>query len=341
MKPKLKVLNSAGEQILLNSQEQHIANTNQKLVNALGFEIDITTLTTIQKKISDQKFFEIAPADYLPVKVGDGAWSSAIVTYRSFATGGDFSQGVLDMGGNNGRLAMADAALDSVTVIVKNWAKSIGWTLMELQQAQRNNQWDLIEAKEKSRKKNWDLGIQQVAFLGLSGTPGILGLLNQAGVTINNTVIPVPIKTMTTVQFKTFTGAIIEAYRAQVFRTVFPTHFFIPESDYNGLATTSSPDFPIKSVLDLLTETLQTVTRNKNFKILPLAYANAAVSGLAKDRYVLMNYDEESIRMDIPVDYTNTVANTVDGFSYQNVGYGQFTGVGLYRPLELMYFDLP
>jgi hypothetical protein len=43
--------------------------------------------------------------------------------------------------------------------------------------------------------------------------------------------------------------------------------------------------------------------------------------------------------MDIPVDYTNTLANSLDNFNFQNVGYGQFTGVQTYRPLELLYFS--
>jgi hypothetical protein len=54
--------------------------------------------------------------------------------------------------------------------------------------------------------------------------------------------------------------------------------------------------------------------------------------------YVLLNYDEEALRMDIPLDYTNTLANSLDNFSFQNAGYGQFTGVLAYRPLELLYF---
>lgn len=43
--------------------------------------------------------------------------------------------------------------------------------------------------------------------------------------------------------------------------------------------------------------------------------------------------------MDIPVDYTNTMQNTLNGFSFQNVGYGQYSGAVAYRPLETLYFD--
>lgn len=84
------------------------------------------------------------------------------------------------------------------------------------------------------------------------------------------------------------------------------------------------------------------MTKNQNFKILPNAYGDTAYNtdaGIAKQRYVLTNYEEESIRMDVPVDYTNTLANSIDNFNFQNVGYGQFTGVLAYRPAELLYFS--
>ena len=41
----------------------------------------------------------------------------------------------------------------------------------------------------------------------------------------------------------------------------------------------------------------------------------------------------------LQVDYTNTLANSLDNFNFQNVGYGQFSGVQAYRPLELLYFQ--
>lgn len=43
--------------------------------------------------------------------------------------------------------------------------------------------------------------------------------------------------------------------------------------------------------------------------------------------------------MDIPVDLTITQPNTVNNFQFQDAGYGQYTGVGVMRPLEVLYFD--
>lgn len=346
------ILNAKGEPIRLTNEEAHFANLlqqeiNAKFKNSLGYEVSITTLTTIMKKITEQKFFEIPPADYLPVRVGEGAWSTNLTTYRSFDIADEFETGVINTGGQNARQAAADAGVDALNIKVYNWAKSIGWSIFDLEFAAKSGNWDLVTAKEKARKRNWDLGIQRIAFLGARGQNGAtgtcLGLLNQAGITTNTTVITKAISAMTTTELKAFTAAVVEAYRSNVQRTAWPTHFVIPESDYNGLASQASPDFPIKSTLQLLEEMFQVITRNKTFKILPLAYGDAAyhtdVSTIAgKQVYVLLNYDEESLRMDIPVDYTNTLANSLDNFSFQNSGYGQFTGVLAYRPLELMYF---
>jgi len=349
-----KILNSRGEPILLTPREkfacevmQRKFNEAQKMYsNSLGYEVSITTLTTIMKKITEQKFFEVAPADYLPVRVGEGAWSSNLTTYRSFDIADEFETGVINTGGQNSRQAAADSGVDALNIKVFNWSKSIGWSIFDLELAARSGNWDLVSSKEKARKRNWDLGIQRIAFLGARGQNGsggaCLGYLNQPGVTVNTTVITKPISSMTTAELKVFTTAIVESYRSNCQRTAWPTHLTVPESDFNGMAATVSPDFPIKSILQLLEEMFK-VTCGAGFKIMPLAYGDAAyhadVSSIAgKQVYVLSRYDEESLRMDVPVDYTNTLANSLDNFSFQNAGYGQFTGVLAYRPLEMMYF---
>lgn len=332
-----KILNSKGEQILLNAREQRVAEINQRLANALGYEIDITSLTTIVKKVSEQKFFHIAPADYLPVRVGEGAWSAQLTTYRSFELSDDFETGFINTSGNNSRLAQGDAAVDALNVKVINWAKSIGWSLFDLELAAKAGNWDLVTAKEKARKTNWDLGVQRVAFLGAKNDSSVRGLLNQSGIT-QSAILTQPISTLSPAALKDFLAALLNEYRANAARTAWPTHFIIPESDYLGLAAPASSDFPIRSTLSLLEETLQVMTKNKGFKILPLAYGDIAYNpGATQQKYVLLNYDEESIRMDIPVDYTSTLANSLDNFSFQNVGYGQLTGVLAYRPQELLY----
>ena len=353
---KFVVRNDDGNEVKLTPQEKYNAEYTQRLVNeaqkrfgnSLGYEISITTLTQISKLISEQKFYQIPFGDYLPVRVGEATWMTNLVTYRSFDAAGEFEQGLLNMGGQNSRLASADTGLDALSVKIFPWGKELTWSIFELEQAAMSGNWDVVSQKEKARKKNWDLGMQRIAFLGMRGNNGTggdcLGLLNQAGVTENTTVITKSIKSMSTSELKTFVADLLEAYRANCNQTAYPTHFIIPESDYNGLASQASPDYPIKSTLQLLREAFMEVVPFKGFKdILPLSYADSSkhadVTQIAgKQVYTMLNYNEESLRMDIPLQYTNTLANSLNNFQMLNVGYGQFTGVLAYRPLEMMYF---
>lgn len=354
---KQQIFNSKGEPIRLNSQEQARASMLQRQYdteirnslpgaernNALGYEIDITSLTALLKSVTEQKFFTLPFADYVPVVVGEGAWATEITKYRDFSVGDSFDSGILNTGANQSRLAEVDSAVDAVTTPVINWAKQISWSFMDLQIASRSGNWDIVSSKEKSRKRNWDLGIQDIVFWGAPDLVNVKGLLTLSGVTSNTSLITKYISAMNASEFQAFLAGLLEAYRANSNRTAKPTHFIIPEADYNGLATSVDETYPLKSRLERMQESMALMTQNPNFKILPCAYAdqatNAAVAGLNKNRYTLLNYDEDTIRMDIPVDYTSTLQNTINGFHFQNVGYGQFTGVQAYRAPEVLYFD--
>jgi hypothetical protein len=354
-----EIRNSKGELVTLTPRELARAQALQRkwneefkhdlpsLMNALGYEVSITTLTTVIKKFTTQKFFEVAPADYMPVVVGEGAWSTNLTTFRSFDAADDFETGLLNTGADSAKMAQANAGVDSVTSKVFNWAKGLDWTIFDLEYAARAGNWSVVEAKEKARKRNWDLGIQRIAFLGAKGLNGSTGacqgLLALAGVNTNTTTITKAISSMSVTELKTFVATIINDYRANCSRSAWPTHWAIPESDYLGLVSPASADFPIKSTLQYLEEAFKEAVPNGKFKkILPLSYADQAyhadVSQIAgKQVYTLLNYDEETIRMDIPVDYTSTLANTINGFSFQNAAYGQFTGVRVLRPAEVLY----
>lgn len=338
-----EIMNDDGKPIILNDREERVVNHNQQILNSLGYEVNLTSLTAIAKRITEQKFFQIAPADYVPVVVGEGTWSAEILTYRSYQLSGDFETGIVNTGSDDTRFARADSGIDSVTVPITNWIKEIGWSIFDLQMASKSGNWDLVTAKEKSRKMNWDLGIQKVAFLGLTSNTNVYGLLTQPDVTANTADITGYISDMTASQFNTLLGNIIGDYQTNAVYTAMPTHFIIPQTDYNGLINFPDATYPLKTKLEILLDAFKTITMNPNFKILPVAYAdkanNASVSGLNKNRYTLLRYDPESVRMDIPLDYTNTMANTINGMQYQNAGYGQFTGVKAYRPLEMLYFD--
>lgn len=338
-----EILNDDGKPIILNDREERLVMHNQQIINALGYEVNLTSLTAIAKKVTEQKFYQIPPADYLPIRVGEGTWSAELLTYRSWDLSGDFETGIVNLGTDNTRLARADSGIDSITVPITNWMKEIGWTIFQLQEASIAGNWDLVTAKEIARKRNWDLGIQKVAFVGLASNPNVLGLLTQPNVTVNTSVITGYINAMSAATFNTFLEQIIGTYQSNANFTAMPTHFIIPQLDYNGLASFPDATYPLKTKLEILRDAFRTITMNPEFEIKPLAYAdevnNSAIAGLDTNRYTLLRYDDTSLRMDIPLDYTNTMANTINGMQYQNTGYGQFTGAQAYRPQEMIYFD--
>ena len=335
-------LNAKGEEIKLNAREEALARAleyqNAEMLNAYGIDIPITTLTTAIKSVAEQKFYKIAPAEYLPVVVGEGGFSTNLLKYTSFNMGGDFEQGLIKTSTHNAQLAQADAAVEGVQIPVHNWAKGLSWNLFEVQQAAKTGNWDLITEKEKSRKTNWDLGIQKVAFLGSSSLPECYGLLNLPNVTSNTTTITGAIKTMSPAEFQAFVGKIYADYREHSEYTAEPDVFILPESDYNGLAAAVDPNFPIKSKLEYLKDAFRMIVGH-DVEIKKLAYADSTRNSLNLQRYVMLHKDPDTLAMNIPVDYTATLANSINGFHWENAAYGQFTGVKAFRPKEVLYFD--
>jgi hypothetical protein len=317
-------------------------STGEVYQNSLGYQQVISTLTAVSAKLTTQKFYELAPADYVPLVVGgQGAFQRSILHYRSFSKGEGFAAGLINNAGNNSRLSKTDSAYDALSQNIMNWAVAIEWNLFELQEAMASgNLFSLIESREIARRKSWDLGIQQTAFVGLAGETG---LLNNANVSADTATITKKISAMTSAEFNTFVTLVYEVYRAAVARTAKPTHFVMPESDWNGLMSyplaTDGTLFALKTKADLLLEAFRTITNNPSFKILPCAYCDKANSPDATNNfYVMLNYDPTSLSMSIPIDYTPLAAGTVNGFTFENVAYGSLTGVVAQRPKELVYF---
>ena len=323
--------------------EQELARA-ESLQNAIseqyGYMIPMTLLTAIIRDVAEQKFYEIPVADYMPVRVGtEAAWAEDVLMFRSYYNGGDFEKGYIDTG-TEGRLATTDATLDGIRVPARVWAKEIAYSLVDIAKAARTGIWDYVEQKEKSRKKNWDLGIQKTAFLG-SKDGTMEGLLNLSDVTVNTTLVPASLNAMSDAQFQAFVSGLVGAYQTNCNFTAMPNRLYIPQTDYTALTVATSVAFPLKSKLDYLKDALSAATVQPDFEIKPLAYLQAAQSDgkLSADRYVLMRYDPDVARFEIPVDYTVTVPNSYDGFTMRNVGYGQHTGVLDARPQEILYLD--
>lgn len=314
---------------------------------ATGYQIVTDTLTYIKKQVSDQKFYKVAPADYMPVVVGDGAFSANLLTNRSYSVADDFEAGNLRTGASDARLSMADVAVDGVNQYVQNWAKGIAYTIFDVEQALRANNWDPIMGKHKSRKENWDLGIQVTAFLGSKTDTRLPGLLTMSGINTNTSVITKYIKSMSAAELQTFVSTLISTYFTNTNSTALPNRFVIPYVDYLGLTQLTQGTvgtYPVP-LIKYLEDAFKAAVGHmeSDFKILPLAYADAAVNnslrGINKNIYMLYRDDSASLRMDIPVDYTTTQANSLNNFEFQDVGYGQYTGVIPFRNLEILKFQ--
>jgi hypothetical protein len=307
---------------------------------SLGYQISMDNLTYIRKEVVKQSFYEVPPADYVPIVVGEGAFSASILTNMQVSMSGDFEQGIINQGLENDKLNNVAAGVVSTTAKVVTWAKGVGYSLVELEQALQSMNWDYIQALHEARAENWQLGIQKIAFLGSAYDTGVLGLLTQSTVTPNTSIFSgiTSISSMTAAQFATFVATLLAAYQSNCNYTRMPTHFVIPQDDYVGLATPVSSTYPNVSMLTYLKDAFDKIVPG-GIKILPSAYGIPANNSIGNHRYCLYRYDPKTIRMDIPVDLTVTQPGTLNNFQFQDVAYGQFTGVKAYKPLEILYVD--
>lgn len=306
-----------------------------------GFQYAIDTLSYIRSSVIEQKFYEIPFSDFIPVDVGEGAYSDEVVQNLTFMSGGSFHDGDMANSDNTGRFASVETGLDPIRMPTRLWGKQAGWNIFEIARAAAASNWDVVESKLKSLKKDWDLGIQEVAFLGAPGT-SITGLLNNSNVTVNTSLISTPLRSMNETQFTAFVGGLLPAYFDNSNDTSLPDTFLIPNSDYLGLGVPYSATYPNISKLQYLLETLRRLTGNPNFEVKGLSYAQSnrnAGAGISQNRYVLYKNDPETLKMAIPVDFTMLEADTSDKFLWVQKSVAQYSGVLINREPEVLYID--
>lgn len=314
--------------------------------SSLGYQYTIQTTTQIRARVIEQKFYRVAPADYMPVILGTGAWMEDIKTNLVYDVAGNFESGIISTAQGPSQIAQVDVGTAPVTAKIVTWAKGYLYSTPEVQKALASNNWDVVSSKMEALKRNWDLGIQKIAFLGyLSDITNVPGLLTNASVTINNaSAITTNISAMSATDYATLVATILGLYYTNSNNTVLPNTFVMPMDDYLGMGSPVASGFPIVSKLDYLLKAFREITGNPNFQVRGLAYAMLAnnagyVSSTGKQRYVLYNNEAETLAMDIPVDFVLTPAGTANNFQWQGVGAGQFTGCIIYRPAEVLYFD--
>lgn len=312
--------------------------------SSLAYQYATDRLTYIRQRIVEQSFYEVVPSDYIDVIPGEGAFSAQIITNATIKTAGGFQQGKINTARGNAKLATADAAVLPIYTQVRNWALAVEYSIFDVEQSLFAGNWDIVEAKHRARKMDWDLGIQAVAFLGdtddLTNYPG---LYTQPGVNIDTTTITQNISSMSAAQFSTFVSLIVGKFLTNCAQTRFPNTFIIPQDDYVGLAVPVSSTYPNISMLSYLQQAFDAIVPTGKVKILPSAYGmiayNGGAAGISKQRYVLYRRDIDTLFMEIPVDYQTTSVGTLNNFNYQDVAYGQYSGVTILKPLEIMYFD--
>lgn len=327
--PNMTVLNASGD----------VNDTS------MGYKYSLYTTSQLRAKVLQQKFYEIAPADFMSVAVGTGAWMDEIKTNREFSVFGPFVSGIVGTQARS-RVGNVDVITSPLTTRIYTWAGGYTYSIVELEKALAANQWNVVEGRMSALKKMWDLGIQEVAFLGIkSDLTNCPGLLTNSDVTINTTRITAKISGLSTANFSTFVQNIVNDYIQNCALTQFPNRFIMPMSDYVGLASPVSQDFPTVSKLEYLLNAFKVATGKNDFQIKPLAYCDAArnatwINGATgKNRYVLYNDNSDTVLMDIPVDFKLFPAGTANNFHFEGVGAGQFSGPVIFRPAEFLYFD--
>lgn len=316
--------------------------------NSTGYQIVIDTMTYIKQQESTQSYYELGqqgltPRSFVPVAVGEGAWAGSILTRRTYLNAGDFESGLVRQGSNNARLSSAEPSMDSVSYPTFLWANEITYTLMEIEQALQASNWDVIAAKHRARMKMWQLGVQEITFLGTK-SKNMEGLFINTASPVNTSLITAYISGLNAAGMLTFVQQLIAAFWTSSRSTKLPTHFIMPMVDYLGLQVPfpgSAGTYPVP-VLKYLEDAFQKIC-GPDFKIIGNAYADAtnnnARRALNKNVYALYRYDQEAFRMDIPVDFTVTQPNSVNNFQFQDVGYGQMTGLQFFKPLETLLFQ--
>lgn len=312
--------------------------------STLGYQYTIQTTTLIRAKVIEQKFYEVPPAEFVPIEIGQGAWMEQFQTNLVYDAAGDFETGVISLA-DPSDLAQVSAGLAPVPAKIVTWAKGYQYSNPEVEKALASDNWDVITAKQTVLKRNWDLGIQKIAFLGMQSDSTLVpGLLSNPNVNVDTVTITQAISTMSTAQLQTLIANLLAAFFLNSNNTVLPDTFVMPMSDYLGMGVPYSGSFPVVSMIEYFENMFKRMTGKPNFRVRGLVYSNQAANAgywapAGTNRYCLYTMDSETINMQIPVDFILNAPNTGNNFNWEGVGCGQFTGAIAYRPRQMDYFD--
>lgn len=307
-----------------------------------GLEQRITTLTQIVAGVQRQKFYTLAGqslTDFVPIEMGTGAYAKQLFQYTVANVGDSFETGIVQPGNGINKDANVDIVIDGISIRNIFWRMKYQATKEIIEMSRINTEtFSYIEEQERARLKTFQLGIQKTAFLGTSDGLNF-GLLNQPGVTVNTSLLPATIANMTMEQLNNFAKTAISTYFAHTNSTVFPNTWLMPTSDFMTLGTQFSPQFPVKSVREILEEAFRASGAPADFRIVHTVYNNTAGTG-GNPRHVLYNRDADTLTMYLPKPYTPYPLYPTGSLDMISDAEAQFTGVWVKRPQEVLYLDV-
>lgn len=309
--------------------------------NAYGLEKTITTLTQIVADVQRQKFYTVAEplTSYVPIEMGTGAYSKQLFQYAVAQVGDNFEAGIIQPGNGINKDASLDITIDGVSIKNNFWRMKYEATKEILEMARVNAQtFSYIEEQERARLKTSQLGIQKILFKGTDDGLNT-GLLNNANVTINTSLLPANLSAMNITQLTNFAKTAINTFFTNSNSTVFPNTWLMPTSDYMSLGVPINPEYPIGTIREFLERAFTDAGAPADFKILHTVYNNTA-STTGGGRHVLYNRDADVLTMYIPKPYTPYPLYPVGSLDMISDAEMQFTGVWVKRPQEMLYMDV-
>ena len=308
--------------------------------NAYGLEKTITTLTQIIADVQRQKFYTVAEplTSYVPIEMGTGAYGRQLFQYAVAQVGDNFEAGIIQPGNGINKDANIDITIDGTSIKNNFWRMKYEATKEILESARVNAQtFSYIEEQERARLKTAQLGLQKNAFIGIDSVT--TGLLNNADVTVNTSLLPANISAMTITQLTNFAKTAISTFFTNSNNTTFPNTWLMPTSDYMSLGVPVNPEFPIGTIREFLERAFIDAGAPADFKILHTVYNNTA-SSTGAGRHVLYNRDADVLTMYIPKPYTPYPLYPVGSLDMISDAEMQFTGVWVKRPAEMLYMDV-
>jgi hypothetical protein len=351
---ELNALNNGKDVVFKkHNNKKYLATNLKSLSNSLnndsasdfGYLQTIDTLTQIRQEVVQQKFFEVDPNLYFPVQYGFNPWGETTITYKEFLNADSSGNSGKIGTGNNSRIDEVDVAISPVATKQQSYAKQIQYSIIDINTAAKAGNWSLIQAKERALKKDWDLMIQRIGLCGDAYDSNFKGLLNQTGVAVDTSTIVKPISAMSGSELSEFASALVQKFYVNSNYTLLPDTFVLPSNDIMKFGSSSDANFHLMTKSQYLerafTEAVKSINPSKSIKLLGLPYANKGNINNPTpnvNKYALYDSSQDSMFMNINVNYTSTAAGTFNNFQFQAIGYGQYSGLQLLRDRALMYF---